>query len=332
MKPYLALSGFFVTLAVVFSISSGVAFAQTTIVEPAPPVCFSPIVNIRYGANDSGNQGAITSLQQFLVSQGYFTSANMGSGHFGPVTLKAVIAYQSANNLPATGYVGPLTRALMAKHCGGQATTNLSATPASGTSPLLVSFSGTGLKGGNQYIIDYGDGSNSGPLNAVNVCMGTLTNPTGCPKVGANHIYASTGTYTAALQGYIGCMWSNPRCMIATIPLGTATITVGTTNQQAVSINGLDAPSTLSIGQQGTWTVHVVANSSVDTLHYSVVWGDEQNVASSMMVPKMSTVNNSSTFTHTYQRSGTYTPVFTVTDDAGTNATVSNTITVSPLY
>jgi hypothetical protein len=332
MKPYLALSGFFATLLVTFSVSSGVAFAQSTIVEPASPICFSPTANIRYGADDSSNKGAITSLQQFLVSQGYFNSANMGTGHFGPLTLKAVMAYQSANNLPSTGYVGPLTRALIVRHCGTQTTTNLSATPASGSSPLSVSFSGTGLKGGSQYIIDYGDGSNSGPLDAINVCMGTVNNPAGCPKVGASHTYSSTGTYTATLQGYIGCMWSNPRCMIATIPLGTATIVVGNASQQAISINGLDAPSMLSIGQQGIWTVHVVVNGAADTLHYSVVWGDEQNVASGIMAPKMSSVNTSSTFTHTYQRSGTYTPVFTVTDEAGANVTASNTVTVSPLY
>ena len=107
-----------------------------------------------------------------------------------------------------------------------QPSVHLSATPSSGPAPLAVSLVGTGATGGQQYIIDYGDGGNSGPLAAIDVCMHLSDGSGGCPKVQASHTYTYRGTFTAMLEGYISCMWSNPRCMIATIPLATVTVTV----------------------------------------------------------------------------------------------------------
>jgi hypothetical protein len=81
----------------------------------------------------------------------------------------------------------------------------------SGTAPLGVTFTAT-MPDANQYIVDFGDGSNSGPF------QGSRTNIT--------HTYASQGTYMATLSRYIGCMYSEPRCMIAVMPIGTATVQV----------------------------------------------------------------------------------------------------------
>lgn len=335
MRPYQILSGTLLAITVLFSAAS-IASAQTTTVVANPP-CFSPVLNMRYGANDSTTQGQVTSLQQYLVTQGYFDSANIGTGHFGPLTLKAVVAFQSANNIPSTGYVGPLTRAFIQGHCSPgvpPTNTSLSASPTSGPAPLSVDFSGNGLTGGNQYDIVYGDGSNSGPLSAINICMGTIGNPAGCPRVHATHVYTTNGTYTATLERYISCMWTEPRCMIATMPLGSVVIHVGTGSQQTLSITGLDAPISLALGQQGTWTVHVLTNSGSGTLHYSVVWGDEQYGANSgsIMAPQPTTINTSGTFTHAYARTGTYSPTFTVTDDTGASVTTSTTVTITPIY
>jgi peptidoglycan hydrolase-like protein with peptidoglycan-binding domain len=59
-------------------------------------------------------------LQQFLNTHG-FQVAPSGPGSpgsetsiFGNKTYQAVIKFQKANNLPATGYLGPLTRAALA--------------------------------------------------------------------------------------------------------------------------------------------------------------------------------------------------------------------------
>ena len=105
-------------------------------------------------------------------------------------------------------------------------------------------------------------------------------------------------------------------------------------HSQTLSITGLDAPSTLSMGTTGTWTVHVSTNNTSGQLHYSVIWGDEANmvVDSSIMAPAPQPAQNSATFIHAYKNTATYTPVFTVTDDKGNSVSISNTITITPLY
>ena len=111
-------------------------------------------------------------------------------------------------------------------------------------------------------------------------------------------------------------------------------ITGGSSGTTPPTISGLDAPVSLPIGTPGTWTIHAsVMSNSTANLHYSVVWGDENlNGGTNIMAPAPTTVQTSVSFTHAYQRSGTYTPTFTVTNDAGLSATVSGTIVVTPLY
>jgi hypothetical protein len=113
------------------------------------------------------------------------------------------------------------------------------------------------------------------------------------------------------------------------------TVTASGESSNTLSINGLDTPSSLPLGTSGTWTVHATAGSGSGTLHYTVLWGDEVYAKDTMglvMAPEPRPVQTSGSFTHVYQRSGTYTPTFTVTDDAGHRATTSATITVTPLY
>jgi hypothetical protein len=56
----------------------------------------------------SGSQVKV--LQAYLIGQGYLSAGN-DTGFFGFLTSNAVKAYQHANGIPATGYVGSLTRA-----------------------------------------------------------------------------------------------------------------------------------------------------------------------------------------------------------------------------
>ncbi len=55
-----------------------------------------------------GNKGPeVTKLQTYLVQKGYNTQI---TGYFGIMTLNAVKKFQLNNEIPSTGYVGPLTR------------------------------------------------------------------------------------------------------------------------------------------------------------------------------------------------------------------------------
>jgi hypothetical protein len=63
--------------------------------------------DLSYGMNNS----EVKDLQIILKSKGYLAATP--NSNFGPQTLAAVKAYQVANGLPATGLVGPATRALL---------------------------------------------------------------------------------------------------------------------------------------------------------------------------------------------------------------------------
>ncbi len=104
----------------------------------------------------------------------------------------------------------------------------------------------------------------------------------------------------------------------------------GATGQ--LSVQGIDAPRSVSVGQSAAWTVRVAGRNNAygGTLHYSVVWGDENQYGNAARAQYGDgSVQSSASFTHTYGRSGTYTPVFTVSDDYGHTAHASATVTVS---
>ena len=89
--------------ALMFGSFAGVAFAQT----PANP-SFTVTTDLMMGS--SGPE--VTSLQTYLVANDILIlPAGVSMGHFGPLTKAAVIEYQQSVGLPATGFVGPLTRA-----------------------------------------------------------------------------------------------------------------------------------------------------------------------------------------------------------------------------
>ena len=130
------------------------------------------------------------------------------------------------------------------------------------------------------------------------------------------------GTYTLYVQNENGS--SNPVKFV---------VTDGTTSSNSPSITGIDAPSTLPIGSTGTWTVHATLPAgATGNLNYTVAWGDQMGAANAFMAPAPMSVQSTATFTHTYSQSGTYTPIFTVTDSNGRSATVSASVVVTPLF
>ena len=97
-------------------------------------------------------------------------------------------------------------------------------------------------------------------------------------------------------------------------------------------VSGLDAPTTLAIGQIGTWDVHA-SDPLNTTLSYSVSWGDAtcNNAYYPCTVTPTSPQafsSQNSIFTHAYVNSGTYTPVFTVTDTLGLSTHINSTVNV----
>lgn len=103
--------------------------------------------------------------------------------------------------------------------------------------------------------------------------------------------------------------------------------TSGYPNQNGyVQITGVQGPNTLAVNQQGTWTVTTNSPSN-SYVNVSVQWGD-QNTYPYAYSNQTSYVNNQNTFTHSYSYPGTYTAIFTATDNNGHSNSASATVVV----
>ena len=91
--------------------------AQVGDVNPNPTSpCATITHNLSYHSRDDATGGDVSTLQDFLQSDGYLNSDP--TGYFGLLTQSAVQAYQQANGILNSGYVGPITRAaIQAKSC-----------------------------------------------------------------------------------------------------------------------------------------------------------------------------------------------------------------------
>lgn len=76
-----------------------------------PTLTFADITkDLKFGMKDA----QVKELQQFLIDKGYIPKGSK-TGYFGAKTLQGVQRYQKASKLPATGFVGRLTRVSISK-------------------------------------------------------------------------------------------------------------------------------------------------------------------------------------------------------------------------
>lgn len=130
--------------------ATGVAVLALALVASAQGYSFS--TNLTVGSTGP----AVVALQTALIAQGYsipsIASGAAAKGYFGAQTQAAVKKYQAAHGVPATGFVGPLTRAAL--NGGAVATTGTMTascpagyvcTPAAGTTPVTGGSSAGGI-------------------------------------------------------------------------------------------------------------------------------------------------------------------------------------------
>ncbi len=192
------------------------------IIEPPISPCYTFTSNLTIG-----NTGAdVVALQNYLIKNGF--AINSGdetvTGYFGALTKAAVMLYQTSIGQPATGFVGPLTRA------------------------------------------------------TLNACRPTI-----------------------------------PPIEVNTPPI----------------INGITAPTSLKIGETGTWSISA-SDPENKSISYSVDWGDN-NPCSHPNICEMKvqkSITQTSTFSHSYSTAGSYKITFTVRDDVGQSAQSTATVEV----
>ena len=120
-------------------IASGIAVLAFTMIASAQGYTFSNNLTVGSTGQD------VVALQTWLVANNFLTMpAGVAQGFFGAKTKAAVVAYQTSVGLPATGFVGPLTRGKLNAGStvvtGGtpvvQCPVGYNCTPLTGTTPV----------------------------------------------------------------------------------------------------------------------------------------------------------------------------------------------------
>lgn len=91
-----------------------------------------------------------------------------------------------------------------------------------------------------------------------------------------------------------------------------------------LTISGATGPTSLQVGQQGTWAISELNQN----LSATAVWGDE-NLVGRDTSGATQQIGKTTYFSHTYSQVGTYTPIFTLTNNSGQSAHTSIRVTVS---
>ena len=238
------------------------SFAQVADPDPNPTVSDCVTLqssNLRYKARDINTNGEVSTLQDFLQSQGYLN--NEPTGYFGLLTQKAVKDFQKAYGISPTGYVGPVSREkIKTLSCGGiiQNPNNPVISGVTGPRSLDVNQTGTwkvsasDINGGSlSYSVDWGD---------INIIAGTpYPVDMRIPQSATfTHSYAQAGTYTARFT-----VTSNMECFVAPCPSGS------TTTSLTVNVGNVSTSSITVLSPNGGETL-VKGNSEV------VKWQDNE--------------------------------------------------------
>jgi len=139
----LAAAGFFAAVPALAQIyNPGYAYPQFTQPVSQPYYgygCPALSYNLTLGSSDYYTQGQVSALQNFLRNR--YNDSRLTGGYFGSLTRSYVARFQQEMGVyPVTGGVGPLTRAAIARTCGGGYYPNPNPTPSATTFRLDRNF------------------------------------------------------------------------------------------------------------------------------------------------------------------------------------------------
>ncbi|MES2409275.1 MAG: IPT/TIG domain-containing protein [Patescibacteria group bacterium] len=196
-----------------------------------------------------------------------------------------------------------------------------SITPAQGSTGTVVTLFGSGFA--NTNIIKFGNGAIYNGEVSQNGTRLTFTVPKYIGNYCAPNMFCSMLARQVTPGDYVVSIKN-----VDTAESNSKVFTVISDSNNGPQIIGIDAPNSLRVGEQGTWVIQTAAQA-IGTYSYSVVWGDEINNSNATVASNASTVFQTTTFTHTYNSPGTYTPRFIVTNSGKASASVSSTVIVT---
>lgn len=327
-------------------LSAGVVSAQTYYPYPQTQAtsCVSLSNHLSRGSSDAGTNGEVSKLQRFLVSKNYpGGGAWMITGYFGSGTEQAVRNFQNASGIVATGTVGPATRAAIQREtCGAQYVTptvpnqttpqNTFNFPLNSSSPFYNYFSTTfpyladyfqsfkepvtsnvvqinqltpNFGGVGDQVTIWGTGfSNNG--NAVHFGNGVIANIRSFDGRSLTFEVPSElkgfGNRPIELATYNVTVVNDKGQRSNAVPFNVTSLSKTNTNAEIVSVTG---PNTVTAQTPSTWTV-LFGTQSLGNVTTTVNWGDG-STPSTQVTQLNSIFQQSQSFTHVYNNTGTYT-------------------------
>mgnify|MGYP001559425923 CR=1 FL=1 len=110
-------------------------------VTPPATRCASVTRNLNIGSRGDDVRG----LQAFLRSSGHFSGTD--TGYYGSATSRAVASWQTSQNIPAIGTIGPISRRALATACGQDPLPDIDVTTCPGSLTVGVGRNGEVLCG-----------------------------------------------------------------------------------------------------------------------------------------------------------------------------------------
>ncbi len=168
-------------------IAATVSVVVTNITTPPPQACAAITHTLSAEDTDALTGGDVSRLQQYLAADPVLYPEGLVTGFYGPATAKAVGRYQESKGISKTGTVGPITLTAIRCTPDNGSSDLFTATPVSGTAPLLVRFATNKNVTTGSYRVDFGDGATQW-LSASST----------------THTYSTAGAYTAQLVQSVG--------------------------------------------------------------------------------------------------------------------------------
>ena len=293
-----------------------------------------------------GSSGSdVVNLQSWLMSNGYdipaVSSGVTTKGYFGAQTKAALAKYQAWIGLPSFGFFGSLTRARISGATQNAFTVtspNGGETWVKGTVQNITWNIPASLSLINDQKVDitlqYQLPACAEPGQIVR-CMVLVR----APLLIAKGVSLNSRSYAWNVGAATDLGGSNPtiaadgKYKIQVCSTDGSSCDTSDAYFNLVSAANADAPTTLAVGQTGTWTVHATDPQS-GQLGYSVNWGDVAPCPVGFSCVPVSSASPSSfvqstSFSHAYATVGTYTVSFSVQNASGVTSQTSASVQVT---